>query len=279
MDPIQVVEFAAHTLSAIDLSFSTLTSWDFTSSLRSENGVTPAPICAITQSATLVTDATDFTLWSLFARADWVVKSVMIGLIAASIWSWAIMFDKWWRLSSVRRKADNFENKFWSGRSLDDLYQDLGSRPNHPMSSLFAAAMREWKRSSDAGPNHFAGVKERVDRVMSVTLNKEMMSLETNLLFLATVGSIAPFVGLFGTVWGIMNSFQSIAISRDTNLAVVAPGIAEALFATALGLLAAIPAVIAYNKFSSEIGRCGSRLDGFADEFSAIVSRQLDERR
>ncbi|WOF74949.1 protein TolQ [Parvibaculaceae bacterium PLY_AMNH_Bact1] len=227
----------------------------------------------------MVTDATDFTLWSLFARADWVVKSVMIGLIGASIWSWAIMFDKWWRLSSVRRKADSFETTFWSGRSLDDLYQDLGSRPNHPMSSLFAAAMREWKRSSEAGPNHFAGVKERVDRVMSVTLNKEMVSLETNLLFLATVGSIAPFVGLFGTVWGIMNSFQSIAISRDTNLAVVAPGIAEALFATALGLLAAIPAVIAYNKFSSEIGRFGSRLEGFADEFSAIVSRQVDDRR
>ncbi len=279
MDPIHVVDVAAQTLAAIDFSFSALDLGGITSSLRAENGVTPAPIGEIVQDATLVTDATDFTLWSLFARADWVVKSVMIGLIGASIWSWAIMFDKWWRIGSVRRKADGFETTFWSGRSLDDLYQDLGSRPNHPMSSLFAAAMREWKRSSEAGPNHFAGVKERVDRVMSVTLNKEMMSLETNLLFLATVGSIAPFVGLFGTVWGIMNSFQSIAISRDTNLAVVAPGIAEALFATALGLLAAIPAVIAYNKFSSEIGRFGSRLEGFADEFSAIVSRQVDERR
>jgi biopolymer transport protein TolQ len=238
----------------------------------------PAQATQIIADASLVTNPVDFTLWSLFMRADWIVKSVMIGLICASIWSWAIMIDKWWRLSRLRRKSDQFETAFWSGRSLDDLYQDLGSRPTHPMSSLFAAAMREWKRSSEAGTAHFAGVKERVDRVMSVTLNREILSLETNLLFLATVGSIAPFVGLFGTVWGIMNSFQSIAISRDTNLAVVAPGIAEALFATALGLLAAIPAVIAYNKFSSEVGRFGSRLEGFADEFSAIVSRQLDER-
>lgn len=238
----------------------------------------PAQATQIIADASLVTNPVDFTLWSLFIRADWIVKSVMIGLICASIWSWAIMIDKWWRLSRLRRKSDQFETAFWSGRSLDDLYQDLGSRPTHPMSSLFSAAMREWKRSSEAGTAHFAGVKERVDRVMSVTLNREILSLETNLLYLATVGSIAPFVGLFGTVWGIMNSFQSIAISRDTNLAVVAPGIAEALFATALGLLAAIPAVIAYNKFSSEVGRFGSRLEGFADEFSAIVSRQLDER-
>jgi len=238
----------------------------------------PTQATQIIADASLVTNPVDFTLWSLFMRADWIVKSVMIGLISASIWSWAIMIDKWWRLSRLRRKSDQFETAFWSGRSLDDLYQDLGSRPTHPMSSLFAAAMREWKRSTEAGNTHFAGIKERVDKVMSVSLNREMLSLEANLLFLATVGSIAPFVGLFGTVWGIMNSFQSIAISRDTNLAVVAPGIAEALFATALGLLAAIPAVIAYNKFSSEVGRFGSRLEGFADEFSAIVSRQLDER-
>jgi biopolymer transport protein TolQ len=137
--------------------------------------------------------------------------------------------------------------------------------------------MREWKRSSDM-TTHFAGLKERIDKVMGVTIGREMLALENRLLFLATVGSVAPFVGLFGTVWGIMNSFQAIAISRDTNLAVVAPGIAEALFATALGLLAAIPAVVAYNKFSSEVSRLGARLDGFADEFSAIVSRQLDER-
>lgn len=239
----------------------------------------PAQATQIIADASLVTNPVEFTLWSLFSRADWVVKSVMIGLIGVSVWSWAIMFDKWWRLGRVRRKSDQFETTFWSGRSLDDLYQDLGARATHPMAVLFAAAMREWKRSTDAGATHFAGVKERVDKVMSVTINREMMSLETNLLFLATVGSIAPFVGLFGTVWGIMNSFQSIAISRDTNLAVVAPGIAEALFATALGLMAAIPAVVAYNKLSSEVNRYGSRLDDFADEFSAIVSRQLDERK
>jgi len=239
----------------------------------------PAQATQIIADASLVTNPVDFTLWSLFSRADWVVKSVMIGLMGASVWSWAIMFDKWWRLSRVRRKSDQFETAFWSGRSLDDLHQDLGAKATHPMAVLFAAAMGEWKRSTEAGATHFAGVKERVDKVMSVTINREMQSLETNLLFLATVGSIAPFVGLFGTVWGIMNSFQSIAISRDTNLAVVAPGIAEALFATALGLLAAIPAVIAYNKLSSEVNRYGSRLDDFADEFSAIVSRQLDERK
>lgn len=238
----------------------------------------PTTATEIVTDTTLVTTAVDFTLWSLFERADWVVKAVMIGLIGASIWSWAIMFDKWWRMSRVRKRADQFETAFWSGRSLEDLYQDLASRQNHPMATLFEAAMREWKRSTEAGASHFVGVKERVDRVMSVNISREMMSLESNLLFLATVGSIAPFIGLFGTVWGIMNSFQSIAISRDTNLAVVAPGIAEALFATALGLLAAIPAVVAYNKFSSEVGRFGSRLEGFADEFSAIVSRQVDER-
>lgn len=238
----------------------------------------PTDAAQIVTDAQLVTEQIEFTMWSLFFRADWVVKSVMIGLIGASVWSWAIMFDKWWRLSSVRRKADSFENAFWSGRSLDDLYQDLGQRANHPMSLLFSAAMREWKRSTESGAKHFAGVQARVEKVMSVTISREMVSLESNLLVLATVGSIAPFVGLFGTVWGIMNSFTSIAISKDTNLAVVAPGIAEALFATALGLLAAIPAVIAYNKFSNEVGKFGSRLDGFADEFSAIVSRQLDDR-
>ncbi|GAK46561.1 Tol-Pal system TolQ [Tepidicaulis marinus] len=237
-----------------------------------------------TRANEVLTDVTvdagplDFSLWSLFLRADWVVKMVMLGLFFASVWSWAIIFDKWWRVSRLRKRADQFERLFWSGRSLDEIYDDVGHRPGHPLSTLFVAAMREWKRSNESGAP-FAGLRERVDKVMTITINREMMSLESNLLFLATVGATAPFIGLFGTVWGIMNSFQSIAISRDTNLAVVAPGIAEALFATALGLVAAIPAVIAYNKFSSEIGRFGSRLEDFADEFSAIVSRQIDERR
>ena len=221
--------------------------------------------------------ALDFTVWSLFMRADLVVKSVMIGLIFASVWSWGIVFEKWIRFGRVNRQADAFERLFWSGKSLDEIFDEVSARPSNPLALLFVAAMREWKRSSDMTA-HFSGLKERIDKVMGVTIGREMLALENRLLFLATVGSVAPFIGLFGTVWGIMNSFQSIAISRDTNLAVVAPGIAEALFATALGLLAAIPAVIAYNKFSSDVSRLGLRLDGFADEFSAIVSRQLDER-
>ena len=235
------------------------------------------------QATTLITEgaaataAADFTVWSLFLRADLVVKSVMIGLLLASVWSWGIIFEKWIRLRTVGRGADRFEQLFWSGKSLDEIYEDVQAKAENPMSRLFVSAMREWKRSAEATA-HFAGLKERIDRVMSVSISREMMALENRLLFLATVGSVAPFVGLFGTVWGIMNSFQSIAISRDTNLAVVAPGIAEALFATALGLLAAIPAVVAYNMFSNSVGRVGSRLDGFADEFSAIVSRQVDER-
>ncbi len=220
----------------------------------------------------------DFSIWGLFIRADIVVKSVILGLLFASVWSWAIIFDKWWRLSRVERRADQFERIFWSGRSLDDLYQEMGHRPQHPLSALFIAAMREWRRSQDVVTSSFVGLKERVDKVMQVTISREMMNLEGRLLFLATVGSVSPFIGLFGTVWGIMNSFQSIAISRDTNLAVVAPGIAEALFATALGLVAAIPAVVAYNRFSNQTSRIGARMESFADEFSAILSRQLDER-
>ncbi|PKQ09352.1 MAG: protein TolQ [Alphaproteobacteria bacterium HGW-Alphaproteobacteria-12] len=220
----------------------------------------------------------DFSIWGLFIRADIVVKAVILGLLFASVWSWAIIFDKWWRLSRVERRADQFERIFWSGRSLDDLYQEMGHRPQHPLSALFIAAMREWRRSQDVVTSSFVGLKERVDKVMQVTISREMMNLEGRLLFLATVGSVSPFIGLFGTVWGIMNSFQSIAISRDTNLAVVAPGIAEALFATALGLVAAIPAVVAYNRFSNQTSRIGARMESFADEFSAILSRQLDER-
>lgn len=220
----------------------------------------------------------DFSVWGLFMRADVIVKIVMLGLLFASVWSWAIIFDKWWRFGRVERRADQFERIFWSGRSLDDLYQEMGHRPEHPLSTLFIAAMREWRRSKDIATDSFVGLKERVDKVMQVTISREVSGLESRLLFLATVGSVAPFVGLFGTVWGIMNSFQSIAISRDTNLAVVAPGIAEALFATALGLLAAIPAVVAYNRFSNQVGRIAGRMETFADEFSAILSRQLDER-
>ncbi len=223
----------------------------------------------------------DFSMWGMFVDADIVVKVVLIALVLASIWCWAIIFDKYIRFKKVERKADAFEEAFWSGSSLDDLYQRIGERADHPMALLFASAMREWHRSHekglvDAGPG--TRVHERVEKVMRVTVTREIERLEHYLGFLATVGSTAPFVGLFGTVWGIMNSFQSIATSHNTSLAVVAPGIAEALFATALGLVAAIPAVVGYNKFTVQLGRYANRLQGFADEFSAILSRQIDER-
>ena len=173
---------------------------------------------------------------------------------------------------------DRFEQAFWSGQSLDELYRTLSNRPAHSMAALFVAAMREWKRSFEGNARALGGLQMRIEKVMEVTIAREVERLERRLLVLATVGSAGPFVGLFGTVWGIMTSFQSIAASKNTSLAVVAPGIAEALFATALGLVAAIPATIFYNKFAAEVNKQAQRLEGFADEFSAILSRQIDER-
>ena len=173
---------------------------------------------------------------------------------------------------------DRFEQAFWSGQSLEELYRSLSARPTHSMAALFVAAMREWKRSFEGTARSFAGLQMRIEKVMDVTIAREIERLERRLLVLATVGSAGPFIGLFGTVWGIMTSFQSIAASKNTSLAVVAPGIAEALFATAIGLVAAIPATIFYNKFVSEVNKQAQRLEGFADEFSAILSRQIDER-
>ena len=224
--------------------------------------------------------ASEFSMVNLFLRADVIVKSVMIGLVLASFWSWAIIIDKWMKVGTLSRKADRFEDVFWSGKSLDDLYQSLGHKPSHPMAVVFVGAMRELRRSFERGADsgQMLSVRERIEKVMNVTISREMAGAEKKLGYLATVGSTAPFIGLFGTVWGIMNSFQSIAASRDTSLAVVAPGIAEALFATALGLLAAIPAVIFYNKFSNDLASYSVRLEGFAEEFSAILSRQLEER-
>ena len=221
--------------------------------------------------------ALDFSLFGLWLKADLMVKSVMVILLLGSFWSWAIMIDKYFTMGRVRRKADKFENVFWSGKPLEDLYRQLGQKPDHPMASVFNAAMREWRRSYEAAGDLTPSAQSRIDRVMNTAIASELSRLERYMNFLATVGSVAPFVGLFGTVWGIMNSFQSIAISRDTNLAVVAPGIAEALFATALGLLAAIPAVMAYNKFSNDINRYSLRLESFADEFSGLLSRQLGD--
>jgi biopolymer transport protein TolQ len=223
----------------------------------------------------------DLSMIGLFMRADLVVKLVLLSLLLASIWSWAIIVDKYIRMRKLYFEADKFEESFWSGGSLEELYDQVGSNPADPMTLLFASAMREWRRTTESGrglENRLhAGLQSRIGQVMQLTMDREMERIERYMGFLATVGSTAPFVGLFGTVWGIMNSFQSIATSRNTSLVVVAPGIAEALFATALGLVAAIPAVVAYNKFSTDIARFASRLDGFASEFSAILSRQLDE--
>ncbi len=219
----------------------------------------------------------DLSLWGLFWQASIIVKFVMLGLLVASVWVWAIIVDKTLMYNRTRRQMDKFEQVFWSGQSLEELYKTLSQRPTQAMASLFVAAMREWKRSFEGQARSFAGLHTRIEKVMDVTIARETERLERGLLVLATVGSAAPFVGLFGTVWGIMTSFQSIAASKNTNLAVVAPGIAEALFATAIGLVAAIPATIAYNKFSAELARQSNRLEGFADEFSAILSRQIDE--
>ena len=222
--------------------------------------------------------SSDLSIFTLFWQAHWIVKSVMIGLMACSVWVWAIAVDKIILYARTSRAMDGFEQTFWSGQSLEELYRMVSARPNHSMAALFVAAMREWKRSFDGPPRSFAGLQMRIEKVMDVTIMREIERLERRLLVLATVGSAGPFIGLFGTVWGIMTSFQSIAASKNTSLAVVAPGIAEALFATAIGLVAAIPATIFYNKFSSEVNKQAQRMEGFADEFAAILSRQIDER-
>jgi len=218
------------------------------------------------------------SVWALFAQAGWVVKLVMIGLLCASIWTWAIVVDKLIAYARIRVALNRFEQTFWSGQSLEDLYKTLSERKTNGMGSIFVAAMREWKKSFEKGAKSPLGLQTRIDKAMDLALTREMERLEGRLGFLATIGSAAPFIGLFGTVVGIMTSFQAIAGSKSTNLAVVAPGIAEALLATAIGLLAAIPAVIAYNKLSSDAGKIGMRMEGFADEFSAILSRQIDEK-
>ncbi len=222
----------------------------------------------------------DLSLWSLFIQADIVVKVVMLGLLLASVWVWAIVFDKTVAIRRAKRNADAFEDRFWSGGSLDDLYAEAGEKPEHPMAAVFGAAMAEWRRSARVAGADISrsGVRDRIDRAMNVTIQREMDRMESQMIFLASVGATAPFIGLFGTVWGIMHSFSAIAAQHNTNLAVVAPGIAEALFATAIGLVAAIPAVLAYNKISTDLSRFASRLESFGSEFSAILSRQSEER-
>jgi biopolymer transport protein TolQ len=228
----------------------------------------------------------DLSIWNLLLNADAVVKVVILILVVSSFWCWTIIFEKSVRFRRLRVLAEKFEKAFWSGGSLEDLYDRVGHRPDHPMAAIFAAAMAEWRRSMSGGPGGnglgggqglTVGLHQRIGQAMQVALSREVEKLERYMGFLATVGSTAPFIGLFGTVWGIMNSFQSIAASKNTSLAVVAPGIAEALFATALGLVAAIPAVVAYNKLSGDLDRYEGRLETFSAEFSAILSRQLEE--
>jgi biopolymer transport protein TolQ len=234
-----------------------------------------------TTGGTAGPEVSGISIVSLFMRADPLVKVVFVVLLIASIWSWMIIINKGLALSALRRRADKFEKVFWSGQSLDELYQQFAAKADHPMATVFVSALREWRRAFEGGPpreSMLAGIKDRIDRAMSVTISRETDGIERQLSFLATVGATAPFIGLFGTVWGIMNSFSAIAAQHNTTLAVVAPGIAEALFATAMGLLAAIPAVIFYNRYVNEIGRYANRLDAFSDEFSAILSRQLDEK-
>lgn len=222
----------------------------------------------------------DMSIWGLFMRADIVVQLVMICLVVASVWCWAIIFKKKAMIGKLFRKAAKFEDAFWSGEPLDKLYQRVRKNKGDPMLALFSAGMEEWQTGIEGGvpsrENLQAGLRQRVERAMTVTISKEMDRLERGMTFLASVGSTAPFVGLFGTVWGIMNSFSSIAMSNNTSIAVVAPGIAEALFSTALGLIAAIPANIAYNVFSNELNRYAERLDAFTSEFSTILSRHMD---
>ncbi len=222
----------------------------------------------------------DLSILSLFLQADIVVKAVIALLLLASIWVWAIVFEKVTSLRRAEKAADAFEDRFWSGGSLDELYEDEGAKPDNPMAAVFGAAMSEWRRSLRVAGADISrtGARERVDRAMVVTIQREMERMEKWMIFLASVGSTAPFIGLFGTVWGIMHSFSAIAAMHNTNLAVVAPGIAEALFATAIGLVAAIPAVLAYNKISTDLSRFAARLEGFCTEFGAILSRQSEER-
>jgi biopolymer transport protein TolQ len=211
---------------------------------------------------------TDFSLWKLFVRADFVVKSVIIILLASSIYSWALIFDKYRLFKKINNSSEEFENKFWKAKSAESLHGSLPLKSEDPLTRIFQQAMIELIKTKSKSS---AVQSARVERILEIATDNQINEIEKNFTFLATIGSTAPFIGLFGTVWGIMNSFQSIAISRNTSLAIVAPGIAEALFATALGLLAAIPAVVAYNKFNSDSKRYSARIENFCKRFLSII--------
>jgi biopolymer transport protein TolQ len=233
-------------------------------------------------TSNLDAEALSFSLFSLFFRADLVVKSVILILILSSIYSWTIIVGKLIRLRRLKTLDKEFDEIFWSGNSFEDLYETFNYNQNDLKSKIFCSAILEWKKSNKDIQNikveRLNSLKERMSRSMQITFNKESEIIEKNLTFLATAGSTAPFIGLFGTVWGIMNSFQSIAIAQNTNLSVVAPGIAEALFATALGLFVAIPAVVAYNKITSDLSKYFISLETFMDEFITIFFRQLENK-
>ena len=231
--------------------------------------------------AVSVADNIDISIWGLVLQADLVVRIVMLLLLILSIFSWAIIFEKITRIKTLNKLANNFENTFWSGIKIEKIKDDIGINPMHPMETIFLAGIKEWElNTKNKGHNilDLQILEQRIERSMASALNKEMEVLEKNTNFLATTGSSAPFIGLFGTVWGIMNSFQSIATAKNTSLAIVAPGIAEALLATAFGLLAAIPAVIFFNKISSDTNRYGSRLEVFLNDFTTILSRQVSKK-
>lgn len=220
--------------------------------------------------------AVDFSMWALFARSTLTVKLVMLLLVMSSFWAWAIIVQKHIILRAARRESDGFDGRFWSGEPLDELFEEIGPEPAGRSERIFAAGMVEWQRSHRSDGGLIPGTTARIDRSMDVVISKEAEDLQKGLPVLATIGSTAPFVGLFGTVWGIMHAFVEIAEQQNTNLAVVAPGIAEALLATGLGLLAAIPAVVFYNKLSADTDRVVSGYEAFADEFATLLSRQLD---
>ena len=226
-----------------------------------------------------VADAVSMSIWGMFSHSDGFMKLLIVVLLFASVWSWTIIIEKWRTFNRIKEKSDIFERRFWSGGSLDVLYNELDGKAKDPLSAIFLAAMREWKRSMKSRKEgSFKGVnlQERIEKVMQISIEREVENLSNRLIFLASTGSVSPLAGLFGTVWGIMASFQAIGMTRNTNIAAVAPGVAEALLTTAVGLIAAIPAVVAYNKFSNDIDRFTNKMETFAGELEAIISRQIE---
>lgn len=223
--------------------------------------------------------AVSMSVWGMFQNSDAFMKVLIIILLLASVWSWSIIIEKWRVLKRIRQRSAAFERQFWSGGSLDTLFNELKDKPTDPLSSIFVSAMKEWKRSMRLRKDgNFKGVnlQERIEKVMQIAIEREVENLNNRLIFLASTGSVAPLAGLFGTVWGIMSSFQAIGVTKNTNISAVAPGVAEALLTTAVGLIAAIPAVVAYNKFANDIDRYTNKMETFAGELDAIISRQIE---